>query len=325
MAEAVLEALTTVLLAIHKEVSQASENKKTLQDLADEVGVLQPQLSAIREKLRSASVDHFIPALSRFHSSVTSVLALIKKLGKPRSSMNLPLDALFGRSAKVQAEIDGARSNIFRAHQMIMGALQIQSVSLEEEMHGLQISDGYKGSSYLHPSNHSWSLRLEDLEYKKKRGDKPADEIVLGSGGFGIVFRALYKPGGVLVAVKEPHNTYDLDSDQVLRRAFLREVDNHFKLHHLNVITLVGAIVVDGDGESCYMLVTEILCQSLHDFLETPQAHSAVLRDQIIRGIAEGLAYLHGMRIIHRDIKPQVCCVTSLKHQLCSHDVVWQI
>jgi len=322
----VLEVLATVLLAIHREVSQASENKKTLQDLADEVSVLQPQLSAIRQKLRSASVDHFIPALSRFHSSVTSVLALIIKLGKPRSSMNLPLDALFGRSAKIQAEIDGARSNIFRAHQMIMGALQIQSVSLEEEIQkqfiGVKISEDYKGSSNLHPSQHPWSLRLEDLEYKKKRGDKPADEIVLGSGGFGIVFRALFKPGRVFVAVKEPHNTYVLDSDQALRRAFLREVDNHFKLHHRNVITLVGAIVVDDNGESCYMLVTEILFQSLHDFLKTPQAHSAISRDQIICGIAEGLAYLHGMRIIHRDIKPQVFCMKSLNSQLCGHNVV---
>jgi len=324
MAEAVLAELAKILLAIYSEASKASENKKTLQNLANKARVMEPQLSAIREKLRSASEHHVIPALSHFHSTLTSVLALIEKRGKARSSIRLPLDALIGRAAKVQAEIAGAESNLFQALQMVIGALQIQNVQLVEEM-GQQFKDAVQISevpSNFYPSQHSWSLRLEDLEYKKKRGDKPVDEIVLGDGGFGIVFAALYKPSGVLVAVKEPHNTYALDSDQALRRAFLREVDNHFKLHHLNVITLVGAIVADGDGVSCYMIVTEILCQSLHDFLKTPQAHSAISRDQIIRGIAEGLAYLHASRIIHRDIKPQVFCVESLKRQLCSYFVV---
>jgi tRNA A-37 threonylcarbamoyl transferase component Bud32 len=148
---------------------------------------------------------------------------------------------------------------------------------------------------------------MELLTYKTKRVGGPVDEIVLGSGGFAKVFRAILKMDDgtdIEVAVKAPHDVSEIHNNLDLRAAFFREVNTMSRLNHTNVVSFIGGVVMD-EGESCYMIITELLLESLQVYLGNPDAQEVQRIFAIIKDIADGLCYLHEMGIIHRDIKPQ--------------------
>uniref|UniRef100_A0A0C3TFI3 Protein kinase domain-containing protein n=1 Tax=Guillardia theta (strain CCMP2712) TaxID=905079 RepID=A0A0C3TFI3_GUITC len=129
----------------------------------------------------------------------------------------------------------------------------------------------------------------------------------MGKGGFGLVFQGKYK--GADVAVKEPHDPEALHEEEALKKSFFREAKNLYRLSHRNVVALVGGIVSDDCGDPCYMMVTELLPQSLQKEMEILQELDGEERckrqDRLMIELAEGLAYLHSAGIIHKDIKSQ--------------------
>ena len=241
-AELVLASVTTVLKAVYEEAEQASENKEALMSLAIKSrDVLAPQLSVIQNKLKGSKADHVLPALTFLDTCLRNVSALIKKRGKKRAAMQLPLDTIKRRAAKVKAEIAGAETNLFQALQMISSALQISCMQIIQDNFGDAAKDS-ESNRYL--KEQPWKLRFEDLKYETTQRGKPVQAIRLGSGGFGLVFRATYQPDGREVAVKEPHDPAELHANNVLREAFLREAHNHYKLLHPNVVTMIGGLCI---------------------------------------------------------------------------------
>ena len=69
-------------------------------------------------------------------------------------------------------------------------------------------------------------------------------------------------------------------------------------------------MVLDEEGNPCFLLVTELLRRPLNEYIEetmkpASESERRALGHVVMLGLAEGLAYLHSMRIIHMDIKPQ--------------------
>jgi len=103
--------------------------------------------------------------------------------------------------------------------------------------------------------------------------------------------------------VKEPHDANIIDSDKSLVKAFHREANNLYKINHPNIVDFYGAVLADEDDEPVYAIVTEVLDQTLDDYLK--QTTSTDEKHSIITSLAGALAHLHSMNILHRDIKPQ--------------------
>ncbi|ONI05041.1 hypothetical protein PRUPE_6G352900 [Prunus persica] len=124
----------------------------------------------------------------------------------------------------------------------------------------------------------------------------------LGEGGFGSVFRGKL-PNGVPVAVKVLGDSKGNGED------FVNEVGTIGRIHHVNVVRLLGFSAEAGKRAVIYELMPN---RSLEKFISSKdQSNNALFDweklDNIVNGIAKGIEYLHQgceQRILHFDIKP---------------------
>ncbi|MCL7044268.1 hypothetical protein MKW94_006619 [Papaver nudicaule] len=124
---------------------------------------------------------------------------------------------------------------------------------------------------------------------------------ILGEGGFGLVYYGILD-GGVKVAVKVLKRN-DLQGG----REFLAEVEMLSRLHHRNLVKLIGICTEERTRCLVYELIPNGSVDShLHGVEKkiTPLDWSSRLK--IALGSARGLSYLHedsNPRVIHRDFK----------------------
>ncbi|XP_038899985.1 receptor-like serine/threonine-protein kinase ALE2 [Benincasa hispida] len=142
------------------------------------------------------------------------------------------------------------------------------------------------------------NFTLKDME---KATDNFDTARILGEGGFGIVYSGSLDDGReVAVKVLKRHNQHGI-------REFLAEVEMLSRLHHRNLVKLIGICTEDQIRCLVYELVPNGSVEShLHgiDKLTSPLDWDA--RMKIALGAARGLAYLHedsNPRVIHRDFK----------------------
>ncbi|KAF7046522.1 hypothetical protein CFC21_055547 [Triticum aestivum] len=135
----------------------------------------------------------------------------------------------------------------------------------------------------------------------------------IGRGGFGAVYKGLL-PSGLTVAVKKLYEKFE-----VLDKNFESEVACLVGVRHRNMVRFLGYcsetqhVMMPYDGKLIWADVRQrLLCFEylpkgcLADYLSDASCRLLwTTRYQIIKGICEGIHYLHRQRIIHMDLKPQ--------------------
>ncbi|CAH9143718.1 unnamed protein product [Cuscuta epithymum] len=145
------------------------------------------------------------------------------------------------------------------------------------------------------------SAKTFSLSEMERVTDNFNETRVVGEGGFGRVFSGALQDG-TKVAVKVLKR-----DDHQGGREFLAEVEMLSRLHHRNVVQLIGICL----EERARCLVYELVPNgSVESHLHGVDKESAPLdwnaRVKIALGAARGLAYLHedsSPRVIHRDFK----------------------
>ncbi|XP_043704522.1 receptor-like serine/threonine-protein kinase ALE2 isoform X6 [Telopea speciosissima] len=124
---------------------------------------------------------------------------------------------------------------------------------------------------------------------------------ILGEGGFGRVYKGILDDG-INVAVKVLKR-----DDQQGGREFLAEVEMLSRLHHRNLVKLIGICTEDNIRCLVYELIPNGSVEShLHGVDKEVAPLDWGARMKIALGAARGLAYLHedsSPRVIHRDFK----------------------
>ncbi|KAM5561774.1 rust resistance kinase Lr10-like [Rosa sericea] len=124
----------------------------------------------------------------------------------------------------------------------------------------------------------------------------------LGEGGFGSVFSGKLPSNGVPVAIKVLKDSKGNGDD------FVNEVGTIGRIHHVNVVRLLGFSAEGGKRALIYELMPN---SSLEKFISSARSNDTPFDweklHNIIIGIAKGIEYLHqgcDQRILHFDIKP---------------------
>jgi serine/threonine protein kinase len=129
--------------------------------------------------------------------------------------------------------------------------------------------------------------------------EKYAKSEKLGEGTYGVVYRAVDRTSGEVVALKQMR----LDNeDEGIPVTALREIALTRNLSHANIVRLKDVISTRGS----LTLVTEYLELDLHKYLENTRAGlpASLLRSYAFQLLC-GICYLHCNRVMHRDMKPQ--------------------
>jgi len=144
-----------------------------------------------------------------------------------------------------------------------------------------------------HPRGATVSRRERVRKGRWKQGNK------IGNGSFGTVFMGMNESSGTLMAIKSmPLFNADAKDVQDLQT----EIDIMRKLSHPNIVRYFGAELNDEEG------VLNIFQEwvpggSIATLLSKMGAFSVPVVRSYLRQVLLGLEYLHGHRIIHRDIK----------------------
>lgn len=126
-------------------------------------------------------------------------------------------------------------------------------------------------------------------------------EALIGSGGFGEVYKAKLKDGNVVAVKKLMHFTGQGD------REFTAEMETIGKIKHRNLVSLLGYCKISDERLLVYEYMKHgSLDLVLHDKDEANVNLDWAARKKIAIGSARGLAFLHHScipHIIHRDMK----------------------
>ena len=153
-------------------------------------------------------------------------------------------------------------------------------------------------------------LQLNVLQLNKVT----STDRIIGRGAYGRVIEVYVH--GTLCAAKEIHPTLienvSAVESEAIRRSFCGECVKASRIHHPNIVQMLGIYYPTPQAKLPW-LVMEMMESSLKGFLEKHEQGKVPLHFKlsILVDVAQGLEFLHGQDIIHRDLSSNNVLLTK--------------
>ena len=168
----------------------------------------------------------------------------------------------------------------------------------------------------LAPSVEDQSYLVDDDSYREGRGDPLLGRLIgdefaivgiIGTGGFGSVYRSIQQPIGRVVALKILHGHAGRRPE--VRRRFIREAKALARLSDPNIVQFIRFAEVkseSGRGLSDFFFIAQeyVDGQHLGRVIRSNSPMSWQRVRFLTRSILKALAAAHKQNITHRDLKP---------------------
>ncbi|XP_066594562.1 LIM domain kinase 1 isoform X2 [Prorops nasuta] len=241
------------------------------------------------------TIEHDPESMSRHPALSSHPPAILTSVISPRTSPESK-ERMFKR--RDEGYISGTRSRQLRRTRDPMHKERSSSMS--------RLLDGSSPTNATCDLSRTRSFRVEPKNQRIFRASDLVKGELLGKGFFGQVFKVTHRDTNEVMVLKE---LYRVDEDA--QKNFLKEVAVLRSLHHNNVLRFIGVLYKDKKLH----LVTEYIAGGtlralLHD---TNEPLPWEQRTSFAKDIAAGMAYLHSMNIIHRDLNSHNCLVREDK------------
>ncbi|MCU0436831.1 MAG: protein kinase [Raineya sp.] len=131
-------------------------------------------------------------------------------------------------------------------------------------------------------------------------------ESIIGEGGMGTVYKAhhaLMQERKAAIKVLNPH----LSKNIQIKERFKNEASALARLNHSSIVALYDYIE---EGDEAFLVMEYAEGVVIDDLIKQSGKIAEVKAKDILRQIAEALAYAHSQGIVHRDIKPSNFIIT---------------
>jgi len=210
------------------------------------------------------------------------------------------------------------RARLIRALEEIQKKTKAGTVGRRAKPDGAPTSGSEKPSSKVSVGPGSVGKSSTRGKTRKRVEEKPMDlpenkqtigsytiEEELGKGMFGTVYKGVKTGVGSVVAIKQIDKEM-VDKDKL--PSIMREADVLAELHHPNIMSIYEVIQTK---KNIFFILEYIDCGSLSKLVKAFGGLTELHASQIIAQCLDGLRYLHGKGIVHRDIKCDNILITS--------------
>lgn len=270
-------------------------------------------MQPLQDHLRNGRVTLFVTSkdiLVSTRQNCTQIKTLLQSKCNEKGLSCHEIDVGLEANATLKDGIKRYFSNTYELPQVFFGARWIGGFSDVIRM----VNDG-RIDALLDEMNAEDGLQISfrDLEIRKGANGRP---VRLGVGAAGQVFAGDWN--GIPCAIKQFHITHEQEAD------FMREMTLLQRLRHPHIVNFYGAVVSGShpDLGHSQCLITELCRASIFKLLQ----HHGKRRDdkgrlklplstrlQYAHDAAQGMAFLHSKKIVHRDLKSANLLLTNDK------------
>jgi serine/threonine protein kinase len=127
----------------------------------------------------------------------------------------------------------------------------------------------------------------------------------LGKGQYGRVFKAKYLPSNKIFAIKEIEKQKDNQNQEIAISREIKTMNSMSNIKHPNIMEYFGCFI---ENNHYYLVLEYINGENLEIYRDKYQIMNQNMNQDLIililKGIVNGLLYLHSKKILHRDISP---------------------